>query len=362
VRTLEELGIGRPSTYASILGTILDRGYVFKRGTALVPSFLAFSVVGLLEKHFGRLVDYDFTASMEDDLDRIAAGDERRVEWLGRFYFGDGDGSDGLHELVSDLGAIDAREINSLEIADGIVLRVGRYGPYLERGDQRASVPEELAPDELTLEKAEELLSQPSGDRELGTDPETGLPLVAKTGRYGPYVTEVLPEDSKEKPRTASLFKTMSLDTVTLEDALRLLQLPRVVGVAEDGEEVVARNGRYGPFVQKGKESRSLESEEQLLTISLPEALTVLAQPRQRRGQRAATKPLRELGTDPVGGKEIVLKEGRFGPYVTDGETNASLRKGDDPETVTLDRAVELLTERRAKGPAKRSPRRRKGS
>jgi DNA topoisomerase-1 len=360
VRTLEELGIGRPSTYASILGTILDRGYVFKRGTALVPAFLAFSVVGLLEQHFGRLVDYDFTARMEDDLDRIAAGDEQRVEWLGRFYFGDGTG--GLHELVSDLGAIDAREINSLEIGDGIVLRVGRYGPYLERDGQRASVPEELAPDELTLERAEELLAQPSGDRELGADPETGFAIVARTGRYGPYVTEVLPEDSKEKPRTASLFKTMSLDTVTLEDALRLLQLPRVVGVAEDGEEVEARNGRYGPYVQKGKESRSLESEEQLFTIDLQGALALLAQPRQRRGQRAAAKPLRELGTDPVGGKEIVLKEGRFGPYVTDGETNASLRKGDDPETVTLDRAVELLAERRAKGPAKRSTRRRRSS
>ncbi|HEY7421176.1 MAG TPA: type I DNA topoisomerase [Gaiellaceae bacterium] len=361
VRTLEELGIGRPSTYASILGTILDRGYVFKRGTALVPAFLAFSVVGLLEKHFGRLVDYDFTASMEDDLDRIAAGDEERAEWLGRFYFGDGTG--GLHELVSDLGAIDAREINSLEIGDGIVLRVGRYGPYLERGEQRASVPEELAPDELTVERAEELLAQPSGDRELGTHPETGLPVVARTGRYGPYVTEVLPEGSKEKPRTASLFKTMSLDSVGLEDALRLLEIPRVVGVAEDGEEVVARNGRYGPYVQKGKESRSLESEEQLFTIDLPGALTLLAQPRQRRGQRsAAMKPLRELGTDPVGSKEIVLKEGRFGPYVTDGETNASLRKGDDPETVTLDRALELLTERRAKGPAKRGGRRRKAS
>ncbi len=367
VRTLEELGIGRPSTYASILGTILDRGYVFKRGTALVPAFLAFSVVGLLEKHFARLVDYDFTASMEDDLDRIAAGDEQRVEWLGRFYFGDGPAaaasSPGLHELVSDLGAIDAREINSLEIGDGIVLRVGRYGPYLERDGQRASVPEELAPDELTVEKAEELLSQPSGDRELGTHPETGLPIVARTGRYGPYVTEVLPEDSKEKPRTASLFKTMSLDTIGLDDAVRLLEIPRVVGVAEDGEEVVARNGRYGPYVQQGKESRSLESEEQLFTVDLPGALALLAQPRQRRGQRAAaTKPLRELGTDPVGGKEIVLKEGRFGPYVTDGETNASLRKGDDPETVTLDRAVELLAERRAKGPAKRGGRRRKAS
>jgi DNA topoisomerase-1 len=383
VRTLEELGIGRPSTYASILGTILDRGYVFKRGTALVPAFLAFSVVNLLEQHFGRLVDYDFTARMEDDLDRIAAGDEHRVEWLGRFYFGDGPGaaeggavfqpgaggsadgassSPGLQELVSDLGAIDAREINSLEIGEGIVLRVGRYGPYLERDGQRASVPEELAPDELTLERAEELLAQPTGDRELGTDPETGLPISARTGRYGPYVTEVLHDGSKEKPRTASLFKTMSLETVSLDDALRLLQLPRVVGVGEDGEEVVARNGRYGPFVQKGKESRSLESEEQLFTIELPGALALLAQPRQRRGQRASAKPLREIGTDPAGGREIVLKEGRFGPYVTDGETNASLRKGDDPETIALDRAVELLAERRAKGPAKRSTRRRRGS
>jgi DNA topoisomerase-1 len=382
VRTLEELGIGRPSTYASILGTILDRGYVFKRGTALVPAFLAFSVVGLLEKHFGRLVDYDFTASMEDDLDRIAAGDEARVEWLGRFYFGDGAGaaeggavsrpgvggsaadapSLGLHELVSDLSAIDAREINSLEIGDGIVLRVGRYGPYLERDGQRASVPEELAPDELTVERAEELLSQPSADRELGTDPESGLPIVAKTGRYGPYVTEVLPEDSKEKPRTASLFKTMSLDTIGLDDALRLLQIPRVVGVASDGEEIIARNGRYGPYVQKEKESRSLETEEQLFTITVEEALALLAQPRQRRVKRSAQKPLREIGTDPVGGKEIVLKEGRFGPYVTDGETNASLRKGDDPETVTLDRAVELLAERRAKGPAKKTTRRRRPS
>ena len=360
VRTLEELGIGRPSTYASILGTILDRGYVFKRGTALVPAFLAFSVVNLLEQHFGQLVDYDFTARMEDDLDRIASGDERRAEWLQRFYFGDG--SAGLHELVSDLGAIDAREINSLEIGDGIVLRVGRYGPYLERDGKRASVPDELAPDELTLERAEELLSQPSGDRELGTDPATDLPIVARTGRYGPYVTEVLPEESKEKPRTASLFKTMSLDTVTLDEALRLLQLPRVVGVAPDGEEVEARNGRYGPYVQKGKESRSLEAEEQLFTISLEDALALLAQPRQRRGRGAAAKPLREIGTDPASGREIVLKEGRFGPYVTDGETNASLRKGDDPDTVTLDRAVELLAERRAKGPAKRSGGRRKRS
>jgi DNA topoisomerase I len=242
------------------------------------------------------------------------------------------------------------------------VLRVGRYGPYLERDGQRASVPDELAPDELTTERAEELLAQPSGDRELGIHPETGRAIVARTGRYGPYVTEVLSEDSKEKPQTASLFKTMSLDTVTLEDALRLFEIPRLVGVAPDGEEVVARNGRYGPYIQQGKESRSLETEEQLFTIDLPGALALLAQPRQRRGQRAAAAPLRELGTDPVGGKGIVLKEGRFGPYVTDGETNASLRKGDDPETVTLERAVELLAERRAKGPAKRSSRRRKAS
>jgi DNA topoisomerase-1 len=353
VRTLEELGIGRPSTYASILGTILDRGYVFKKGTALVPSFLAFAVVGLLEQHFGRLVDYDFTARMEDDLDRIAAGDEARVEWLRRFYYGDD--SDGLHQLVSDLGGIDAREINSIEIGDGIVLRVGRYGPYLERDGQRANVPEDVVPDELTVERATELLAQPSGDRELGTDPETGREIVARTGRYGPYVTEVLPEDSKEKPRTASLFKSMSPETVTLEEALQLLSLPRVLGVGEDGEEIVARNGRYGPYVQKGKESRSLGSEEQLLSIALDEALTVLAQPRQRRGRQAAP-PLKELGPDPSSGKPIVVKAGRYGPYVTDGETNASLRQGDDPEELPFERAVELLAERRAKGPATKRP------
>jgi DNA topoisomerase I len=359
VRTLEELGIGRPSTYASILGTIVDRGYVSKRGGALVPAFLAFSVVGLLEQHFGQLVDYDFTARMEDDLDRIASGDEHRVDWLRRFYFGDNGA--GLHELVSDLDAIDAREINSLEIGDGIVLRVGRYGPYVERDGQRASVPEDTAPDELTVARAEELLAQPSGDRELGVDPDTGLELVAKTGRYGPYVTEVLPEGSKEKPRTASLFKSMSVETVSVEDALRLLTLPRTLGTAPDGEQVVARNGRYGPFVQKEKETRSLESEEQLLTITLEEALAILAQPKQRRGQRAASAaPKREIGSDPASGKAIVLKEGRFGPYVTDGETNASLRRGDDPESVDLDRALELLAERRAKGPAKKPSRSRK--
>jgi DNA topoisomerase-1 len=355
VRTLEELGIGRPSTYASIIGTILDRGYVFKKGTALVPSFLAFSVVNLLEEHFGRLVDYGFTASMEDDLDRIAAGDQDRLAWLRRFYYGE-DGDEGLQELVSDLGAIDAREINSIELGNGIVLRVGRYGPYLERDGQRANVPDDVVPDELTVEKAEELLAQPSGDRELGVDPQSGHAIVARTGRYGPYVTEVLDEDAKEKPRTASLFKSMSLDTVTLEQALELLSLPRVIGVS-DGEEVTARNGRYGPYVQKGKESRSLETEEQIFTISLDDALALLAQPRQRRGQRQAAAPLKEVGADPVSGKPIVVKSGRFGPYVTDGETNASLRSGDDPEGITLDRAIELLADRRARGPAKRPAR-----
>ena len=358
VRTLEELGIGRPSTYASILGTILDRGYVFKKGTALVPSFLAFSVVQLLEQHFGRLVDYDFTARMEDDLDRIASGDEHRNEWLSRFYYGvdDADGKNdgnGLKELVSDLGGIDAREINSIDIGDGIVLRVGRYGPYLERDGERANVPDDVVPDELTVERAEELLAQPSQDRVLGVDPETGRDVIARNGRYGPYVTEALPEGSKEKPATASLFKAMSLDTITLQDALQLLQLPRVIGVGDDGEEIVARNGRYGPYVQQGKESRSLESEEQLLTVGLEEAKAILAKPKERRGRQAAA-PLKEVGDDPASGKSIVVKAGRFGPYVTDGETNASLRTGDDPEQITLDRAVELLAERRAKGPAKK--------
>jgi DNA topoisomerase-1 len=360
VKALEELGIGRPSTYAAIMGTIVERGYVRKQGQALVPEFLAFAVVNLLERYFPSLVDYEFTARMEDDLDDIASGEERRDEWLSRFYFG-ADGDAGLKELVEGrLGEIDAREVNTIELpGSDIAVRVGRYGPYLERGDQRQTLPPDLAPDELTPEKAEELLAQGRQEQVLGADPETGREIVARVGRYGPYVTETLPEDATEKPRTASLFRSMSLDTITLEDALTLLQLPRVVGVAEDGEEVVARNGRYGPYVQKGKESRSLESEEQLLTITLEEALALLAQPRQR-GRRAAAPPLKELGDDPGSGKPIVLKEGRFGPYVTDGETNASLRRGDDPERITHERAVELLAERRAKGPApKRGARRR---
>jgi DNA topoisomerase-1 len=354
VQALEERGIGRPSTYASILGTILDRGYVSKRGTALVPSFLAFAVVTLLEQHFERLVDYDFTARLEDDLDRIAAGDEQRLDWLRRFYFGaDGDG--GLKELVSDpnVSEIDARAVNSLPIADGIVLRVGRYGPYLERGEERASVPEDLAPDELTPAKAEELLAAPAADRSLGRHPETGREISVRSGRYGPYVTEAPPEGADEKPRSASLFATMSPETVTLDDAVRLLTLPRTLGVdPADGVEVTAQNGRFGPFVKKGSESRSLEGEEQLFTITLEDALALLAQPKQRRGRGAPKPPLKELGPDPATGKPIVLKEGRFGPYVTDGETNASLRRGDEVESLTTERAIELLAERRSKGPA----------
>ncbi|MFB7590358.1 type I DNA topoisomerase [Streptomyces sp. NPDC056169] len=381
VKELEEREIGRPSTYASIIGTILDRGYVFKKGTALVPSFLSFAVVNLLETHFGRLVDYDFTARMEDDLDRIARGEAKSVPWLKRFYFGEGDGTGqggaadagngdgdhlgGLKELVTDLGAIDAREISSFPVGNGIVLRVGRYGPYVERGEkdaeghQRADVPEDLAPDELTVEHAEELLAKPSGDFELGTDPVSGNQIVAKDGRYGPYVTEILPEGTPKtgknavKPRTASLFKSMALDTVTLEDALRLMSLPRVVGADAEGVEITAQNGRYGPYLKKGTDSRSLTDEEQLFSITLDEALAIYAQPKQR-GRAAAKPPLKELGTDPVSEKPVVVKDGRFGPYVTDGETNATLRTDDSVETITPERGYELLAEKRAKGPAKK--------
>ncbi|MEU3299394.1 type I DNA topoisomerase [Streptomyces sp. NPDC006678] len=380
VKELEEREIGRPSTYASIIGTILDRGYVFKKGTALVPSFLSFAVVNLLEKHFGRLVDYDFTARMEDDLDRIARGEAQAVPWLKRFYFGegtggggaaeagngDGDHLGGLKELVTDLGAIDAREISSFPVGNGVVLRVGRYGPYVERGEkdseghQRADVPADLAPDELTVELAEELLAKPSGDFELGKDPQTGHEIVAKDGRYGPYVTEILPEGTPKtgknavKPRTASLFKSMAVDTVTLEDALRLMSLPRVVGKDAEGVEITAQNGRYGPYLKKGTDSRSLEAEEQLFAITLDEALAIYAQPKQR-GRAAAKPPLKELGTDPVSERPVVVKDGRFGPYVTDGETNATLRTGDSVEDITPERGYELLAEKRAKGPVKKT-------
>jgi DNA topoisomerase-1 len=366
VAKLEELGIGRPSTYASILGTIQDRGYVFKRGTALVPSFTAFAVVGLLEQYFGRLVDYGFTAAMEDDLDGIASGTTRSTEWLTRFYFGDdtstAEDPHGLKELVGDrLGDIDAREVNSLPIGvaedgEAVVARVGRYGPYVQKGDLRASIPDDMPPDDLTVERAMSLLEKTSDERLLGQDPETSEPILVRTGRYGPYVT-TQPLDGGEI-RTASLFKDMDVESVTLEDAIRLLSLPRSLGAdPANGEEITAQNGRYGPYVKRGTDSRSIESEAALFTVTLDEALALLAQPKLR-GRQAAAAPLRELGNDPSSGKPMVVREGRFGPYVTDGETNASLRKGDGIESLTAERGAELLAERRAAGPAKKTARR----
>jgi DNA topoisomerase-1 len=354
VKALEERGIGRPSTYAAIMGTILDRGYVRKQGQALIPEFLAFSVVGLLERHFGQLVDYEFTARMEDDLDEIASGDEARTHWLQNFYFGE-NGEAGLKEQVEGrLAEIDAREVNTIELpGTDIVVRVGKYGPYLERGEERQTLPPDIAPDELTPARAEELLALGSQEHELGTNPENGRVVALRSGRYGPYVTEVIEGDGDEKPRTASLFKSMTPESVTLDEALRLLTLPRVVGEV-DGEEVLAANGRYGPYVKRGKESRSLDTEDQLFSITLDEALAKLAEPRAR--GRQAAPPLKELGDDPVSGKPIVLKEGRFGPYVTDGETNASLRAGDSIESITPERAHELIQARREAGPAKKKP------
>ena len=370
VKQLEELGIGRPSTYASIISTIQDRGYVWKKGSALVPTWTAFAVIGLLEQHFGRLVDYSFTASMEDDLDVIAGGQGNSVEWLTRFYFGAKDGKEGglakqggLKTLTTDrLDEIDAREVNSIVIGrteDGqeAVVRVGKYGAYVQVGDKRASLPDDLAPDELTPQLALELADAPSNDRVLGTDPVTGHDVIAKTGRYGPYISLVLPEGSPDKPPSASLFASMDIASISLDQALRLLTLPRTLGQAPDGEPVTAQNGRYGPYITKGgKDSRSLTDEEQLFTVTLDEALALLAQPKTR-GRAAAKPPLKTLGEDLATGAAMVVKEGRFGPYVTDGETNASLRKGDTPETLTDERASELLADRRARGPAtKKAP------
>jgi DNA topoisomerase-1 len=357
VKRLEELSIGRPSTYASIISTIQDRGYVWKRGTALVPSFTAFATITLLETHFPEFVDFAFTARMEDDLDRIARGEAEAIPYLSGFYFGNG--RPGLHELVTDqLGEMDPRQLNSIVIgadANGekIEARSGRFGPFLSRGEDTAPLPEDLPPDELTVEIAIELLEAPSGDRPLGTHPESGKDVVAKTGRYGPYVIIEEPEGSKEKPKTASLFKDMSLDTVSLEQALQLLSLPRVVGTDPATEEdITAQNGRYGPYLKRGTDSRSLDAEDQLLSIDLDGALKVFAQPKKR---RAAKPPLKELGVDPVSNAPMVVKDGRFGPYVTDGETNASLRVGDTVDSITPERGSELLADRRAKGPAKKA-------
>ena len=407
VKALEEREIGRPSTYAATMSTISDRGYVDHRGQALVPTWLAFAVTRLLEENFAELVDYDFTASMERDLDRIAAGEEDRVAWLRRFYNGQGGAgteqaaqaasneleaaaaalrAQGLKGLVDNLGEIDARAVNSIEIGEGITLRVGRYGPYLEDAEgKRANVPADLAPDELTVDKARELFTRAADDgRELGVDPVSGHVIIAKDGRYGPYVTEVLPEPeetaeaeatktaktakstkakkttkaakaARPKPRTASLLRSMDLSTVTLEQALDLLSLPRVVGQdPESGEDITAQNGRYGPYLKKGTDSRSLETEEQIFTVTLEQALEIFAQPKRRRGQAAARGPLRELGQDPATDKPVVIKDGRFGPYITDGQTNVTVPRSEDPATISAERAFELLADKRAKGPAKK--------
>jgi len=387
VKAMEEKGIGRPSTYASTVGTIQDRGYVNSRGSALIPTWLAFAVTRLLEEHFTKLVDYDFTASMEEDLDRIANGEEHRVDWLKRFYFGEQASSgEGLRQLVDDLGEIDAREISTIPIGDGMVVRVGRYGPYVEEtvptrldsvdpatGEvaqgatgqvRRATINDDIAPDEMTVAIARGLLDAAADDgRVLGQDPQTGRDIVAKAGRYGPYVTEVLPEEiaalkgkSKIKPRTASLFKDMDLASLDIDTALQLLTLPRVIGKdpaeGADGEDITAQNGRYGPYLRKGTDSRSIQTESQLFTITLAEALAIYAKPKER--GRAAAAPLKELGEDPASGRQMVVKEGRFGAYVTDGETNATLRKDDTPETITPERGAELLAEKRARGPVTR--------
>ena len=363
VKKLEELGIGRPSTFASIIATIQDRGYVSKRGRALVPTFLAFSVTGLLETHFTKLVDYEFTASMEEDLDKIAGGQAKRVDWLRDFFYGH-DGEPGLNELSADLGAIDAREVNTMRLSPEIEIRVGRYGAYLQEGEgetrKLANVPEGLAPDELTLAKAIELLAAPSGERELGIDPATNLPIIAKSGRFGPYVTEVFPEEpvvegakkkrkkaDDPKPKTASLLSTMTLDTITYEDALKLLSLPRTLGTNAAGDEITVQNGRYGAYLKAGADSRTLTSEEQLFSITLEEALEIYSKPKERR-RGVAKPPLKELGIDPTTQKPLIIKDGRFGMYVTDGETNATLRRGDTVEAMTIERGLELLAGRRA--------------
>ena len=367
VKALEELGIGRPSTYESIMRTIQDRGYVAKRGQALIPSFLAFAVVGLLEGHYPRLVDYNFTAAMENQLDEIAGGDHAALDFLTSFYFGSHLGAvdsiakaGGLKKLVTEnLSEIDARSVNSIRLftddaGRSVVVRVGRYGPYLQRflpaqeeesGDDRVSIPEGIAPDELTPEKVDELFLGGGGERSLGDDPATGEPVVLRSGRYGPYVSS--------GERKSSLFRSQSPDTVSLGEALKLLTLPRTIGADEKGAEIVAANGRYGPYVKRGDEFRSLDSEDKLFTVTLDEALTLLATPKTRQ-RRAAAPPLREMGPDPVTEKPMVIKDGRFGPYVTDGEFNASLRRGQTPEELTIEQASEMLADKRAKGPAPR--------
>jgi DNA topoisomerase-1 len=388
---LEKKGIGRPSTYASTISTIQDRGYVRKQGSALVPSWIAFSVIRLLEQHFHDYVDYEFTADMEADLDKIANGQAAGPAWLKHFYFGE-DSEPGLLSIVNNLGEIDAREINSIPITDAITLRVGKFGPYLESSTAvvdpetgevveaaRANVPEDLAPDELTAAKAVELMETAAPEeRVLGADPHTGHTVVAKNGRYGAYVTEIIPEMTEEqlanqpveyykngkpkppkkpvkaKPRTGSLFASMSVDTITLDEALQLMSLPRVLGQDAEGNPITVQNGRFGPYLKKGTDSRSIGSEEEIFTITLEQALEIYSQPKQR-GARAAVPPLAEFGPDPVSEKNIVVKEGRFGPYITDGVTNITVPRSTSVEELTREQAVELLAEKRAKGPVKRT-------
>lgn len=382
VKALEEHGIGRPSTFASIIGTVIDRGYATKRGQALVPTWLAFSVVRLLEQHFADLIDYDFTAALEDDLDAIARGEQNRVEWLKSFYYGS-ENQVGLRQVVDNLGEIDARALNSTRITDDATLRFGKYGPYLEVVDPAnpeakpriVNVPEDLAPDELTADKARELIDAPvAGDRVLGENPENGKVIVVKDGRFGPYVQENDPvsdddsvdeatgevvdkpkkktkKDAAPKPRTASLFRSMSVDTIDLDTALQLLSLPRVVGAdPATGEEITAQNGRFGPYLKKGTDSRSLESESQIFDVTLEQALELYAQPKY--GGRKASSALKEFEADPVSGKPIRIRDGRFGAYVTDGETNVTIPRGQTPDDVTFEIAVQMLADKRAKGPA----------
>jgi len=365
VKELEERGIGRPSTYVSVIETIQARDYVFKKGTALVPTWKAFAKVQLLERYFAHLIDYDFTATMEEALDAVARGEGEAEKWLDSFYFGNGASSTnpmGLRELVSDerLAQIDMAEVNAVHIgfdAQGVELiaRVWPNGARIERGDEKAPIPAELAPDELTPEKAEELLAKGGGGpRELGDDPETGLPVLVLNGRFGPFVQlGEQPEGSKEKPKRASLFASMEPDTVTLDEALQLLALPRVVGVDADGEEVTAQNGRYGPYIKKGTDSRSLGAEHELFTVTLEQAQAIFAQPKQGRG-RVAKPPIADLGPHPETGAPVRVLDGRFGPYITDGTTNATVPRGMQPEAVTMAEAVELLAERAARGPAKK--------
>ncbi|MGV8884513.1 MAG: type I DNA topoisomerase [Microbacteriaceae bacterium] len=406
-KTLEELGIGRPSTYVAIISTIVDRGYVTPRGQSLVPNWIAFSVVRLLEEFFGDLVEYDFTAGMEEDLDRIAGGQEDRVEWLTGFYFGNASHR-GLRTVIDNLGEIDAREINSIKIADDVTLRIGKYGPYLEAPSddplvpRRVNIPEDLAPDELTAAKARELIEAPVAvDRVIGVNPDNGKLVLAKDGRYGPYITEADPVDEEAvaaeaakvaevariaaeaaaaaeivdpvtgevttpkpkrkaaakkpavvKQRTASIFKTMDLATVDLDTALRLLDLPRIVGLdPETGAQITAQNGRFGPYLKKGNDTRSLASEELIFDVDLAGAIELYAQPKY--GGRAASSALKEFEADPESGKPIRVKDGRFGPYVTDGTTNATIPRGETVDEIDFERAVQLLADKRAKGPTK---------